>query len=247
MDHISQIDPRLADIGVKVESTYPQHPTASSDAISTAANSAGLTSPSPSLPPLYHSGYDPTHQPNYAPHTPQLRDAGANNSNDGASDPNQHMAEGGGTPEEGTNDLKRPRACEACRGLKVKCEFDPSNHDGPCKRCAKAHRNCVVTQPSRKRQKKTDSRVAELEKKIDALTAVLQATRSQSAQHIDADTPESLDPRPSNPYEQVTNGGYGSHFGSRPEVWRYVYILRKFLATELIILDSRVVRNQTNG
>ncbi|KAI1311471.1 hypothetical protein F5Y03DRAFT_343209 [Xylaria venustula] len=81
-----------------------------------------------------------------------------------------------GTPHD-PNDPKRPRACEACRGLKVKCEPDLLNPDGPCKRCAKAGRKCTVTQPTRKRQKKTDSRVAELEKKIDALTASLQASR----------------------------------------------------------------------
>ncbi|KAI9830525.1 MAG: hypothetical protein M1819_005483 [Sarea resinae] len=75
-------------------------------------------------------------------------------------------------------DPKRPRACEACRGLKVRCEPDAKNLDGPCRRCAKAGRQCVVTQPNRKRQKKTDSRVAELERKIDALTASLQATKS---------------------------------------------------------------------
>ncbi|KAI0139684.1 hypothetical protein BJ166DRAFT_489392 [Pestalotiopsis sp. NC0098] len=75
------------------------------------------------------------------------------------------------------NDPKRPRACEACRGLKVKCEPEPVDVDGPCKRCRKANRACIITQPTRKRQKKTDSRVAELEKKIDALTASLQATR----------------------------------------------------------------------
>lgn len=76
------------------------------------------------------------------------------------------------------DDPKKPRACEACRGLKVKCEPDLNNLDGPCKRCAKAGRCCVITQPTRKRQKKTDSRVAELEKKIDALTATLQASRA---------------------------------------------------------------------
>ena len=86
------------------------------------------------------------------------------------------MSGEGATPLD-PNDPKRPRACEACRGLKVKCEPDQANPDGPCKRCAKAGRSCVVTQPTRKRQKKTDSRVAELEKKIDALTASLQATR----------------------------------------------------------------------
>ncbi|RYP07003.1 hypothetical protein DL764_002826 [Monosporascus ibericus] len=89
----------------------------------------------------------------------------------------------GATPQD-PNDPKRPRACEACRGLKVKCEADPANPDGPCKRCAKAGRNCIVTQPTRKRQKKTDSRVAELEKKIDALTASLQATRGGGAPHL---------------------------------------------------------------
>lgn len=77
-----------------------------------------------------------------------------------------------------SNDPKRARACEACRGLKVRCEpTDPSNPDAntPCKRCSKAGRQCIVTAPTRKRAKKADSRVAELEKKIDALTASLHA------------------------------------------------------------------------
>ncbi|KAF3483938.1 uncharacterized protein GIQ15_03262 [Arthroderma uncinatum] len=77
-------------------------------------------------------------------------------------------------------DLKRPRACEACRQLKVRCDPDPDKPDGSCKRCAKAQRRCIITVPTRKRQKKGDSRVAELEKKIDALTASLQASRAKS-------------------------------------------------------------------
>ena len=40
----------------------------------------------------------------------------------------------------------------------------------------------MVTAPSRKRQKKTDSRVAELEKKIDALTASLMARAGQDGE-----------------------------------------------------------------
>ncbi|KAL8827698.1 MAG: hypothetical protein Q9191_003026 [Dirinaria sp. TL-2023a] len=69
-------------------------------------------------------------------------------------------------------DSKRPRACEACRGLKVRCEFDAEASD--CKRCIKAGRQCQVTQPSRKRQKKTDTKVAELERRIEALNAAIQ-------------------------------------------------------------------------
>lgn len=78
-------------------------------------------------------------------------------------------------------DAKKARACEACRGLKVRCDPDPN--DGPCRRCKKAGRNCVVTMPTRKRQKKTDSRVSELEKKIDALTASLHARVAPGASH----------------------------------------------------------------
>ncbi|KAK0654003.1 hypothetical protein QBC41DRAFT_351575 [Cercophora samala] len=88
----------------------------------------------------------------------------------------EHHSPGGSG---GGLDPKKPRACESCRGLKVRCDPDPADPDGPCKRCAKAKRECVITQPTRKRAKKTDSRVAELEKKIDMLTASLQATRPQ--------------------------------------------------------------------
>ncbi|KAF9895237.1 hypothetical protein FE257_000139 [Aspergillus nanangensis] len=79
-------------------------------------------------------------------------------------------------PNDPYSDLKRSRACEACRQLKVRCEPNPN---GSCKRCAKAKRHCVVTAPTRKRQKKTDSRVAELERKIDALTASLQTSHDR--------------------------------------------------------------------
>ncbi|KAM3563568.1 hypothetical protein ARSEF4850_002238 [Beauveria asiatica] len=88
--------------------------------------------------------------------------------------PAQAAAATDGSTGTGTGtDPKKLRACEACRGLKVRCEPDPD--DGPCRRCKKANRRCVVTAPTRKRQRKTDSRVSELEKKIDALTASLQA------------------------------------------------------------------------
>ena len=60
----------------------------------------------------------------------------------------------------------------------MRCEPDPGN--GPCKRCAKANRNCVITPPSRKRQKKTDSRVAELERKLDQLRQEVNANKGVS-------------------------------------------------------------------
>lgn len=72
-----------------------------------------------------------------------------------------------------TGDSKRSRACEACRGLKVRCEYDGGSRD--CRRCIKAARQCQVTQPSRKRQKKTDTKVAELEKKLEDLRSEIVA------------------------------------------------------------------------
>lgn len=73
---------------------------------------------------------------------------------------------------------KRPRACEACRGLKVRCDF-PLEAER-CRRCSKARRQCIVTVPSRKRQRKTDSKVADLERRINDLTATLESQKSQS-------------------------------------------------------------------
>ncbi|KAI1437618.1 hypothetical protein GGR50DRAFT_692135 [Xylaria sp. CBS 124048] len=76
-----------------------------------------------------------------------------------------------------TNDPPRLRACEPCRGLKVKCEHDPFDPRAPCARCVTARRSCFFTEPQKRRPKKSDARVADLEKKINALTATIHATR----------------------------------------------------------------------
>ncbi|KAK8215684.1 hypothetical protein IWZ01DRAFT_409444, partial [Phyllosticta capitalensis] len=74
-------------------------------------------------------------------------------------------------------DGKRLRACDHCRSLKVRC--DPQEENGliseiyPCRRCLKSKKTCVTTAPAKKRTKKADTRVAELEKKVNELTARL--------------------------------------------------------------------------
>ena len=83
-----------------------------------------------------------------------------------------------------------------------------------CRRCAKAGRTCVVTAPSRKRQKKTDSRVAELEKKIDALTASLHATKGQGAS--DSDDEDSYEEM-----EQQSNDIVGQGAGRKRRISEY--------------------------
>lgn len=103
------------------------------------------------------------------------------------------------------DDGKRPRACEACRGLKVRCDQDPNHPEIPCKRCAKAGRQCIITQPTRKRQKKADSRVAELEKKLDALTAALRQQQGDPPQYAPSGAPsaEMLQAKPGGSYSRA--------------------------------------------
>ncbi|WPH01490.1 Hypothetical protein R9X50_00433600 [Acrodontium crateriforme] len=111
--------------------------------------------------------------------------------------PHEHGADADG---QNGDDAKRSRACEACRGLKVRCDQDPAHPEIPCRRCAKAGRQCIITQPSRKRQKKADSRVAELEKKLEALTSALLQQRQgiqqfQTSQQVMHATPDTISPR----------------------------------------------------
>ncbi|KAK7206837.1 hypothetical protein BZA70DRAFT_115796 [Myxozyma melibiosi] len=75
---------------------------------------------------------------------------------------------------------KRSRACDNCRALKVRCvPHDESDASGACHRCFKSARKCVFTVNPRKRQKRTDTRVADLEKKLDELTQRLSAAREE--------------------------------------------------------------------
>ena len=162
----------------------------------------------------HYQSFQASSPPNY--YLPQTPQSGDNATDNDAAD---------GNNDGGTNDPKRSRACEACRGLKVKCEPNPNGQDRPCKRCAKANRVCTTTEPTRKRQKKTDSRVAELERKVEDLTAMLAknpaAHRMSMEEGVEPDVP-SIQARP-NTYQQVTNGSYVSGFSrsseSRSDDW----------------------------
>ncbi|KAK9240094.1 hypothetical protein V1525DRAFT_395974 [Lipomyces kononenkoae] len=94
----------------------------------------------------------------------------------------------GANPTSSANDdHKRSRACDHCRALKVRCvPHDETEPSGTCHRCYKSSRQCVFTVNPRKRQKRTDTRVADLEKKLDELTARLAATKGQQGEHTRA-------------------------------------------------------------
>ncbi|KAH7393264.1 hypothetical protein BKA64DRAFT_82114 [Cadophora sp. MPI-SDFR-AT-0126] len=65
------------------------------------------------------------------------------------------------------------RACEACRAHKVRCLPNTPGSSKICQRCAKTDRQCVYAAPMRRKQRKrTDTRVAELEREVSAMRAL---------------------------------------------------------------------------
>jgi hypothetical protein len=79
-----------------------------------------------------------------------------------------------GGDQEQTKDAALNRACEYCRGLKVRCFPEPGSSSSTCQRCARSKRICVFAAPQRRKQRKrTDVRIAELEKEMRALRLLL--------------------------------------------------------------------------
>ncbi|KAL5395720.1 hypothetical protein PMIN06_003555 [Paraphaeosphaeria minitans] len=85
------------------------------------------------------------------------------------------------------------RACEACRVSKVRCLVNPNLSLSQCERCAKAGRQCVFAPPAKRRQRKrTDVRIAELEKELKHLTALVKPNSTFSPVEED-DQDDSMD------------------------------------------------------
>ncbi|KAK5125056.1 hypothetical protein LTR85_001247 [Meristemomyces frigidus] len=71
------------------------------------------------------------------------------------------------------------RACAHCRSQKVRCIPENGNVD-LCQRCARAGRPCVFTPlQKRKQRKRTDTRVAELEREMRTMRAMLKQKQQQ--------------------------------------------------------------------
>ncbi len=73
------------------------------------------------------------------------------------------------------------RACDACRLHKVRCLPNNSATSRMCQRCARTDRQCVYTAPQkRKQRKRTDARVAELEREVQAMRTLFEKNGSGS-------------------------------------------------------------------
>ncbi|KAF2659834.1 hypothetical protein K491DRAFT_590315 [Lophiostoma macrostomum CBS 122681] len=96
---------------------------------------------------------------------------------------------GGSAAERKATEQQLNRACEACRLSKVRCLVSPSSSQ--CQRCAKAGRTCVFAAPAKRRQRKrTDVRVAELEKEVKQMRSLL---KTNQISPIGESEPESMD------------------------------------------------------
>lgn len=120
----------------------------------------------------------------------------------------QPLADHGAQPHE---DPKRPRACDSCRNLKVKCELPEDRPDLPCRRCAKTGRECHITPPTRKRQKKEASRVAELEKRLEELTSTVNAQANTRLSQYASPSDQTLERGPEGPYGRQSVSSLQSH------------------------------------
>ncbi|KIV84984.1 hypothetical protein, variant [Exophiala sideris] len=101
-------------------------------------------------------------------HNAERRDSNLNDESPDSPDDNELSENGTEKPKR----EKRSRACVACRNMKIRCL--PVEGQEACRACSKVNRECVMPGPPRKRQK-TVHKVAELEKKINALTDALLA------------------------------------------------------------------------
>ena len=79
-----------------------------------------------------------------------------------------------------TMEPQQNRACDACRNHKVRCFPDISASSKICQRCARTDRHCVYTAPQkRKQRKRTDTRVAELEREVQAMRSLFEGKKDK--------------------------------------------------------------------
>ncbi|KKK17179.1 hypothetical protein P175DRAFT_0492918 [Aspergillus ochraceoroseus IBT 24754] len=87
------------------------------------------------------------------------------------------------------------RSCESCRSLKVRCLPDPASPN-QCQRCTKAKRHCVFVAPQRRRpRKRTDSRVAQLEREMRQMRSFLKDRLQVNESSQESSESEGEDPR----------------------------------------------------
>ncbi|KAM7193295.1 hypothetical protein V8F20_008490 [Naviculisporaceae sp. PSN 640] len=100
--------------------------------------------------------------------------------------------------------LKGPRACATCARAKSRCIPGPNANGGKCERCHRLDKPCSSQTPAppRKRKEPKPTRVAELERKLENLTARLESAAAAGAS-AGANQSQGQAPSPGSPEEAV--------------------------------------------
>ncbi|KAJ5636621.1 uncharacterized protein N7484_009934 [Penicillium longicatenatum] len=103
------------------------------------------------------------------------------------------------------------RSCESCRNLKVRCLPNPTTPN-QCQRCAKGNKVCTFVAPQRRRpRKRTDSRVAQLEKEMRVMRTLIKDKIREESE------PESSDASDNSQDNESGDMDYHCALGSIPE------------------------------
>ncbi|KAJ5545877.1 hypothetical protein N7494_003462 [Penicillium frequentans] len=110
------------------------------------------------------------------------------------------------TPQQSLN-----RSCESCRNLKVRCLPNPTTPN-QCQRCAKGNKACTFVAPQRRRpRKRTDSRVAQLEKEMRMMRTLIKDKIREESE------PESSDASDNSQDNESGDMDYQGALGSIPD------------------------------
>ena len=100
---------------------------------------------------------------------------------------------------------KKHTACDSCRSSKARCivtQTTPGSEK--CNRCVRLGQKCVFSVgKNRRRRKRTDVRVKELEKRIETLLGLYKKDESKPQENYDSDEPEVTSSMPSRQNEML--------------------------------------------
>lgn len=147
----------------------------------------------------------------------------------------------------GGTEVPSHRACQLCRASKVRCTVDEAGADS-CQRCLRAGKTCVFTPLQKRRQRKrTDTRVAELEKEMRQMRAALQRKeQSSDGQHgiSTMDAAQTRDAMPRVPQNRDVRSASDDVRRNIPQLWPSRFA-NKPTTGEKDVIDSGVISMAT--
>lgn len=95
-----------------------------------------------------------------------------------------------------TNIPKLNRSCEECRARKIRCYISDSPGSSRCTRCIQRELPCTFVPAAKRKRRRVDSRIKELEKKIESLLPIISREDHDDVQEGGATIVNSLSETP---------------------------------------------------